>query len=215
MGPGDVFRLLWRAAELDLAEASAVRTVPPFPVVTTGTVTYSPPEGIDDGYFDRNRLIIRLCRPEPFPTPEDAPDLQTQPDVDACLLAHEYGHFRSWKSGVHTDAYVAAATALEVAQLKSGPPPTPEQAELVMREEEQAWESARATLANLGVTRWTAFDAQRDAGLKAYTDALEALGCVREGPFRDSPRKSNSRTSRPLRPSACTRSPKGSRRSAR
>lgn len=147
-----------------------------------------PPRG-EHGWFHpqnhpngRSFPVIHIARPyysgdgrTPTQTVNN-PDLPP-PDLLAELLtlAHEYGHFRSWKAGGRTAAYEAAVIALEK-QVDSASEPmlSEEQRELIRTEEETAWQIGRQILDSLGFDRWDAYDARRARSLEVYEKLLRA-----------------------------------------
>jgi hypothetical protein len=79
------------------------------------------------------------------------------------VLAHEFGHSRSWREGQRTPAYEEAVLAFD-----EGLPLSDEQQKLILEEEERAWRYARQELDSLGFSEWARFDAIRRSGLDAY-----------------------------------------------
>jgi hypothetical protein len=169
--PADVFSKLWTLAENDLALASAWPQMPhPDP---RGTVIYHHllgEETVGFGCYGPNRAengyaapVIQLWRTDALPDPQDKPDLETRPLLDACDLSHEHGHFLSDKNGKRTAAYEAA---LDQAWKQVGL--TAEEHACMLDEEERAWTYARATLEKLGVDEWDTFNARKEEALDTY-----------------------------------------------
>jgi len=80
-----------------------------------------------------------------LPVPADEPDVNTEPLVDTCRLAHEFGHLLSFRERGGRRIRADAAAQLQ--------------------EEELAWEHARSLLLTLGFSEWAAFDAEREKSL--------------------------------------------------
>ena len=78
-------------------------------------------------------------------------------------LAHQFGHYRSWRQGERTKEYEEAVVAFS-----KGLPLSEEQQKLILAEEERAWEFARLELGSLGFSEWARFDAAKMCGLDAY-----------------------------------------------
>ena len=109
---------------------------------------------------------IVLWRLPPLPSPDDKPDLVTQPMPDACILAHEFGHFCSDPTDRLHPLYDRA---------RKGGPLTIEEKRQIMTEEETAWDRGRSALATLGCDEWGEFERRREQCLKTYRKGLAAL----------------------------------------
>jgi hypothetical protein len=163
MTPADVLSRLWKRAQLDLAGETNC---------TFGTVMYHAGEGFENAWYNPNRGLphIWLWRRDRVPNPADqnVPDVVTQPMEDACILAHEYGHFLSERDGSRTPAYEAALDAFHAAQDEGGRALSTNEQALVLDEETRAWDLGRQVLAELGVDEWRAFDERRERALASY-----------------------------------------------
>jgi hypothetical protein len=105
-----------------------------------------------------------------MPTRHDEP-MTEGPSVlrDLIILAHEYGHFRSWVDACKGtteawQAYFRAATILHTTDIEL----SAVQARLVIDEEQRAWNLGAAILGALGFVEWQAFESCRDRSLRAY-----------------------------------------------
>jgi hypothetical protein len=145
---------------------------------TDGLVAYLPAfADIDpamEGFYDANdgfpRIHLLAGGREPFPSPPDSPDLKAQPEVDACILAHEHGHFLSDVQGDRTSAYKGAVT-----RFQNKESPLPQDRDLILAEEERAWDHGRETLTSLGVSEWQTFDDRERDGLAYYAAKLPVV----------------------------------------
>jgi hypothetical protein len=173
MSPGDCFERLWHHVSGDLD--GAWKRKDPDDVTEYVRVAYLPAlEGMDpemDGFYDANdgfpQIHLLAGGREPFPSPSDRPDLKTQPEVDACILAHEHGHFLSDVRGNRTSAYVDA-----VLRFQKKESPLPQDRGLILAEEERAWDHGHETLTSLGVTEWQTFEERKRDGLAYYAAKL-------------------------------------------
>jgi len=101
----------------------------------------------------------------------------TDQDIERLLvvLAHEYGHYKSYRLGYHTPE-LAAALRLFHARRKSQQDTT--QTWLVFREESTAWDFGKRFLQRIGFRQdpqhrlWKTFDIVKDDSLRTYCDAL-------------------------------------------
>jgi hypothetical protein len=121
--------------------------------------------GMNLAGYDPNGVypLIRVWTDrEPFPSPDHKPDLHRQPELDACDLAHEYGHFLSHQRRERTAEYEVALKALRQRSLQ------PEEKNTILAEEERAWRYAREELGNLGVTEWRSFEERQEDALASY-----------------------------------------------
>jgi hypothetical protein len=163
--PGDRLGELWTLAEKDLAGPGGN---------TMHVVTYSALVAFS-GYVpnvrpDGTKLpTIFIHRKDAVPQPQDKPDRVTQPEEDACVLAHEHGHFLSNENGERTTEYESALAVCH-GMRSGGRAPTMVERDAVYDEEHRAWEYARKTLTKLGVHEWTFFDAYRESKLKGYRE---------------------------------------------
>ncbi|MDA4131998.1 MAG: hypothetical protein OK454_02575, partial [Thaumarchaeota archaeon] len=160
--PADVFRDLW-AFVRDELRATTKMDAP----VSYNTRGGAAPE--DEAAYVREATCIWLYRDEPLPDPDSEPEM-SQPDKDACLLAHEYGHYLSDKAG-RPEGYMAANDVFI-----AGGPITEVELALVLDEERLAWSHARSELAKLGVTEWSSFNQHEKDGLDAYEQAASPKG---------------------------------------
>lgn len=103
----------------------------------------------------------------------------TTPDLLAELftLAHEYGHFVSYKAGGRTLAYAEAVKHLERrkqgTQVKGEGPLSEGERELIRREEKLAWAYGRKTLVELGFGGITDYDRVAAEHLGIYEKVFE------------------------------------------
>jgi hypothetical protein len=88
-------------------------------------------------------------------------------------LAHEYGHFRSWKDAGDgaTSEYRAYKQAIAIR------PMTPDafsakQKRMILEEEERAWAYGRSALEELEFDDWPDFLRHRDESLQQYRTRL-------------------------------------------
>jgi hypothetical protein len=107
--------------------------------------------------------------PLPCPEPADVPDLTTKPLADCIVLAHEYGHFRSWLeaergTSAAWQAYFAAARARDADPRALND----EQRRLILDEEHRAWDLGATSLRALGFVEWGEYDRHREAGLRGH-----------------------------------------------
>jgi hypothetical protein len=173
MSPADCFATLWAIAERALYHEW--RRIDPDGSEDDGTpIRYEHTEfggGFERaGYINDLFPIIRLWTDRrPFPAPNNKPDPSAQPDLDACDLAHEYGHFLSGQRGHRSAAYMAAALKHE-----RNEPLRPNEQSLIDTEEERAWTYAHAELEALGVTEWDVFNDRKMAALGSYRVAFAA-----------------------------------------
>lgn len=158
MTPAECFVELWKKAQNDLAKASTWGGQN-----NRGTVAYRVRAiDLDNGAYDWNEGMptIRLDRPVTTIPPEsrlELPDTDRSATVDACVLAHELGHFRSDRDGSRTQATYDAQRANQA--LTRG------EKTLILEEERAAWRLGREELAALGCTEWAVFDATMIARL--------------------------------------------------
>jgi hypothetical protein len=159
VNPSDCFVALWRFVEGELARGHSKR----------GTVTYHAGIGIEGGKYRWNGGLpqVVLWRKDRAPPQQEEPDLATQPLLDACLLAHEYGHFLSDREGERTKTFYEA--------ISTGRALPPEAQEAVLVEEARAWELGRQALTYLGCTEWSDFDGYRDHFIETYREGLAKL----------------------------------------
>jgi hypothetical protein len=91
---------------------------------------------------------------------------------EVITLAHELGHFRSFRAGVRTAEYEAALDRFDD---RTHPRLTEEECRLIVKEERHAWRFAREELEAIGgFGAWAAFDAREAAGDRAYDESLAA-----------------------------------------
>ena len=118
----------------------------------------------------RKKPQIWLYRtPPPAPSPQNKPDLTTMPLHDCIVLAHEYGHFRSWLDSARGttpswQAYFEAAATRERAPKEL----SVEQRRLILEEEARAWDLGEVVLRELGFEEWADYGRHRDRGLHAH-----------------------------------------------
>jgi len=160
MTPADVFRDLWSVVRNELRTMTKMDAP-----VSYNTRGGAAPE--DEAAYVPEAMCIWLYRDEPLPDPDSEPEM-SQPEKDACLLAHEYGHYLSDKKG-RPEAYLSANDSLIADR-----PMTPQDMALVLHEERLAWSYARSELAKLGVTEWAYFNEKETDGLNAYERAASA-----------------------------------------
>jgi hypothetical protein len=168
MGPGEVFARLWEMTERLLAEGST--GVAPEFRRTMGTIRYVKRIGIlEGGEYDwqsgRPRILLFRGPAEDLPA-QFTPDLISRPDEDACVLAHELGHF-------DTDATMATtavahqawkANALSQADALS-----------IYEEERAAWRRGAERLAQAGCTDFSRFHDLERQSLRGYAEGFHAL----------------------------------------
>jgi hypothetical protein len=160
----DVLLTLWTRAKADGLQAILYRGA------------LSSREAMLEGFFHPfpNRKgvpkpkIWLFCRNVPHP--HDQPHT-TDPNLRKTVvtLAHETGHFLSWRlasSGATAawHAYFAAACQRDEDPTKLAA----EQKHLIMAEEERAWDLGRPLLIDAGFGEWSAFDEARDTGLRNH-----------------------------------------------
>ena len=172
MNLAECLRPLWRLAECNLARLGSP------PTDTVGrTVAYrggdasQPQSHYEGGKYDWNDgcPIIRLLR-DRVPAIDTEPDLATQPERDACLLAHEYGHFLSDRDGSRTQAlYDKLGTGAMLDRAEQG---------AILAEEERAWDLGRKTVIDLGCDDLAVFDECRDRLLKTYRDGFDRMNAT-------------------------------------
>jgi hypothetical protein len=163
--PGDMLSALWDVV------------MPPDEFENTVIVNYVAP--IDANEADVNgqyrpfgaaggRPQIYLFRPtESLPTVRHRPD-PTQPEEDACTLAHEYGHHLSRLGGHRPAGYEPAVDT----PLVDWPNLTGDQKSFIFDEEDRAWQLGRDVLARLGCDDWTMYDQRTRDGLSKYRELL-------------------------------------------
>lgn len=154
--PGDCFKHLWERAERELgppAKRAVVYHVKPAMAFDE--------EGLCKRDNDLPKIV--LYRRDRTPPSAQDPDLLTQPVQDACILAHEFGHFLSDPTDRLHPVYERA---------RAGQPLTPEEKGHIVAEEEKAWNLGRAALADLGCNEWGEFERLRDRGLRTYREGL-------------------------------------------
>jgi hypothetical protein len=163
--PGDRFQDLWALAERDLAGPGATTTW-----VVTYTALFASSGYVPNERPDGTRFpTIIVHRQGSVPQPHDQPDLVTRPVEDACVLAHEHGHYFSHQNGERTPEY-ELALAVCYGMRDGGRAPTTAERDIVYAEEHRAWEYARNTLTKLGVDDWVAFRERREEALKGYRE---------------------------------------------
>lgn len=167
MNPAECLPDLWRLVEQELNAASE-----PPARTAKGVVAYElwsissdtdPATSFFDGgsYFWNDGLPrIRLYRRGCVPAATTEPDLRMQPAVDACILAHEYGHFCSDKNGSRTQSTYD--------ELRHRPAVDVRAQQIILAEEQAAWTHARAVLAVVGCTDWVVFEEVRARSLGSY-----------------------------------------------
>ena len=130
--------------------------------------SYNPNLGADG----QKRPLIVLYRSPRVPRDQHAPDLEKCPLEDSVTLAHEFGHFLSDRDGNHTDEYIAAVTAFDYGNGSLYPA---SHRELIIMEEERAWDNARHVLEGLGFDAWEQFDERRARSLSTYGEKLTTV----------------------------------------
>lgn len=164
--PGDLFAKLWGHVWTDLL----AQYVAEFPKHPREAMPYPIRYELDTA-GDGARIrwaenppvqVISIFRGRVPPLPTE-PDLVTNPERDACMLAHEYGHFLTTKERRERGEP-------EPHEHHAGDP-IPEN--LAHRreafdEEEAAWRKAQETLLALGCDEWEGFERQRDKALAGY-----------------------------------------------
>jgi hypothetical protein len=99
--------------------------------------------------------IIRTYWPEHGLIPREPP-------IETCLVAHEFGHFRSWqRQNEEQRAYLAKIVHADHS-------PTTADEDAILAEEELAWELGRDELVSQGFEAWGVFDACRRRALGVY-----------------------------------------------
>ena len=84
------------------------------------------------------------------------------------VLAHEYGHYRSWKAGTWAPHH-AALTRFSSAVRESRPALRPDRDDVV-GEEQGAWCTARVVLESLGWKDWLSFEATAHRAVASYAN---------------------------------------------
>lgn len=85
-----------------------------------------------------------------------------EPTTETILLAHEFGHFRSWERQTQTER----DRHEEIVQTERAL--TPSEQHEILAEEETAWTFARRELQLQGFEGWDVFDKYREIGLEGY-----------------------------------------------
>jgi len=175
MTDGEMFEALWARAKAEgLNHACYFGGYPPHE------------EGLE-GRFDpdpwRNGTgpqiwLYRVPCPEPRDEPVvDGPYVSRELRV----FAHEYGHFRSWveqsNGATRTwQAYFQAGTLLG----KSPGSLSGDQKQLIMMEEERAWDIARDVLSEIGFSNWQELKSHREHALGIYREKMGMDGSGRD-----------------------------------
>jgi len=105
--------------------------------------------------------------------------MQPGPPIDELvILAHEAGHFDSYRAAHHTDDYARAVDAFKGHLATFGQANRsaldPELVAIVFAEERRAWKFARARLEALGFTHWPSFEEHEARGLGFYVERFKA-----------------------------------------
>jgi hypothetical protein len=108
------------------------------------------------------------CGYEPSPARNDGQKVELLAEL--CVLAHEFGHIRSWQRGERTPAYAQALRTFNDRK-QTGKHPNGEQCGLIKDEEERAWRYAEEELRSRNFTEWPLFQSAKETSLANY-DAL-------------------------------------------
>jgi len=147
-------------------------------------------QGIDTnvlGFFDPRETVRnglgwpQICITRPYYYPSiDQPSDQKHPDdaakpIDVLdelfTLAHEYGHYISFKAGNRTTEYVEAVTHIGNCVDSGNTPTISAHAIALVREEEtRAWQFGRDTLQTLGCDVLAPFDERAKRSLERYEE---------------------------------------------
>jgi hypothetical protein len=146
--PAEIFATLWEWAEKDTNVAYSVL----------------PNDQAGCFYVLLEAPQIHLHRARP-PHAHHKPDLTGPVLQDLITLAHEFGHFCSWREADRgaTEGWGAYARATEVRGRKE--PLSASQQECVIAEERLAWDIAERTLMVLGLDTWDEFRRLKAIGL--------------------------------------------------
>jgi hypothetical protein len=154
-------------------------------------VSYTGLAGLEGGKFylvpgNKKPARIEVCRPfyETFATPSQgrnagAPADMPAPDltIELFVLAHEIGHFESWRGdSARFDLDAASHQRLLAWLADPAAPVLPADGPIILAEENRAWDSARVTLEREGFTDLHALDEHRAKCLRTYVDALTRAG---------------------------------------
>lgn len=171
--PGDCLLDLWNDAERRLFEASQfepefLRTRPEWR--PKGVVSYcAPRQGARDPgdyrWADGNPSI-RIFREGALPIPDHRPDLQTKPDEDAILLAHELGHLMFDRECAQTRE---ARERMGLGAISSADEAA------ILEEESEAWRIGRDLLAEQGCEQWELFEQLRTTWFGSYVSGLRGI----------------------------------------
>ena len=114
------------------------------------------------GAFDREWKLIKIFHANRSDAIDDLPD--------ACVLAHEFGHFRSLQAGQQSARYHEIIDRPDPGREdgEMGAELSEEDKALVIAEEERAWDYGREELAALGFDHWEVFEQERRRGLEEY-----------------------------------------------
>ncbi len=135
---------------------------------------FHPRDGATDG---GRRPMIEIVRPyyethdEPTQGRNTGGAHLPPPDLleELITLAHEFGHFLSWKQGNRTRPYVDATTHIErYFDGEDLPRLAEEQIQLVRDEERRAWTFGEEELRELGFADWDAFCSHKRDALDQY-----------------------------------------------
>jgi hypothetical protein len=153
-------------------------------------VSYTGLAGLEGGKFylmpgNKKPARIEVCRPfyETFATPSQgrnagAPADMPAPDltIELFVLAHEIGHFESWREdSARFDLHAASYERLTAHVADASTILLPEDAR-ILDEENRAWDTARATLQREAFADLDALDVHRAKSLQTYVDALRCAG---------------------------------------
>jgi hypothetical protein len=157
----DIYRAIWQRAENQGVRVEYRGETP----------------ACEAGYFHPTNVngtgpVIVMFRPY-YAGPADKPSFErlseprelSDDDVvrELCTLAHEFGHFESWRSSGDWSEYLAAVVAREDGRALSERERT-----LIIEEEERAWRLGREVLGALGFQDWEHFEACERAGLAEH-----------------------------------------------
>jgi hypothetical protein len=171
-----VLRALWSDAERRLTEATlydtAFREAQANDWVSKGIVSYRGPRrpgGLDGGEYRwmDGFPSITLFRVAGLPARHEDPDVMTAPTQDACLLAHELGHFISDKEGTTTEE--ARDRWARGERLSS------DDVDLILTDEREAWRIAHQLLEQHSFSHWDVFNDLRSRWYGSYEVGLTAI----------------------------------------
>ncbi len=91
------------------------------------------------------------------------------PSVDMATLAHEFGHFESYKKELRSQGYEDALKIFEAGEISNM---ELVQKELIIAEEQRAWDFGRNALSLSGFNDWDSFEMEKARGISIYREKL-------------------------------------------